>query len=124
MELKNPLYKNIGIHVSTSIFTVDKGVTKMSQPIAIGAYVLYGKTGVCQVQEYKDVRIGGETCSYYVLAPISDGRSSVYVPRNNAELVARMRPLLSREEIDSLLSAADDVRLEWLDDRFGQSRCA
>ena len=29
MELKNPLYKNIGIHVSTSIFTVDKGVTKI-----------------------------------------------------------------------------------------------
>lgn len=29
MELKNPLYKNIGIHVVTTIFTVDKGVTKV-----------------------------------------------------------------------------------------------
>ena len=28
MELKNPLYKNIGVHVITSIFTVEKGVTK------------------------------------------------------------------------------------------------
>lgn len=29
MELKNPLYKNIGIHVVSTIFTVDKGVTKV-----------------------------------------------------------------------------------------------
>ena len=29
MELKNPLYKNIGIHVVSNIFTVDKGVTKV-----------------------------------------------------------------------------------------------
>ncbi len=29
MEIKNPLYKNQGIHVITSIFTVEKGVTKV-----------------------------------------------------------------------------------------------
>lgn len=29
MELRNPLYKNIGIHVVSCIFTVDRGVTKV-----------------------------------------------------------------------------------------------
>lgn len=29
MEIKNPLYKNQGIHVISSIFTVEKGVTKV-----------------------------------------------------------------------------------------------
>lgn len=29
MEVKNPLYKNQGIHVITSIFTIDKGITKV-----------------------------------------------------------------------------------------------
>lgn len=29
MELKNPLYKNQGIHVITSIFTIEKGITKV-----------------------------------------------------------------------------------------------
>ncbi len=29
MEVKNPLYKNIGIHVVNSIFTVDNGVVKI-----------------------------------------------------------------------------------------------
>ena len=29
MEIKNPLYKNQGIHVIASIFTVEKGVVKV-----------------------------------------------------------------------------------------------
>ncbi len=29
MELKNKLYKNIGIHVITALFTVEKGITKV-----------------------------------------------------------------------------------------------
>ena len=29
MQINNPLYKNIGIHVICSIFTVDKGVVKV-----------------------------------------------------------------------------------------------
>lgn len=29
MEVNNPLYKNIGIHVITSLFTIEKGITKV-----------------------------------------------------------------------------------------------
>ncbi len=85
----------------------------MSEAAKIGTYVLYGKTGVCLVKEQTTMN-GGQ---YYVLSPISDSRSSVYVPLCNEELVGRMRPLLSREEIDLLLSNADEVRMEWLEDR-------
>ena len=85
----------------------------MSDAAKIGTYVMYGKTGVCLVKE-QIAMSGGQ---YYVLNPISDSRSSVYVPCNNPDLVARMSPLLSREEIDILLSNADDVKLVWLDDR-------
>ena len=85
----------------------------MSEAAKIGTYVLYGKTGVCLVKE--QTTMSGE--QYYVLAPISDSRSSVYVPCGNEALVARMRPLLSSEQIDSLLSDADEVKLAWVDDR-------
>ena len=85
----------------------------MSATAKIGTYVLYGKTGVCLVKELTTMS-GGQ---YYVLAPISDSRSSVYVPCDNEMLVARMRPLLTREEIDCLLSDADEVKLAWVDDR-------
>ncbi|MBQ7089274.1 MAG: CarD family transcriptional regulator [Clostridia bacterium] len=89
----------------------------MSDAAKIGTYVLYGKTGVCFVKE-QAVMSGAR---YYVLQPVSDSRSSVYVPCDNTDLVARMRPLLSREEIDRLLSDADDVKMEWVDDRSERS---
>lgn len=89
----------------------------MSQAVVVGSYVLYGKTGVCLVQEQKTITMGNESNQYYVLCPVSDGRSSVFVPCDNETLVAKMCPLLSREEIDVLLSDADSQRLEWIDDR-------
>ena len=85
----------------------------MSDAAKIGTYVLYGKTGVCLVKEQTSMAGG----LYYVLSPVSDSRSSVYVPCGNAELIARMRPLLTREEIDGMLSDVDTVRLAWIDDR-------
>lgn len=85
----------------------------MSEAAKIGTYVVYGKTGVCLVKEQVAMS-GGQ---YYVLNPVSDSRSSVYVPCSNAELLARMRPLLTREEIDGLLSDVDSVKLAWVEDR-------
>ena len=85
----------------------------MSDAAKIGTHVLYGKTGVCLVKE-QTTMAGG---LYYVLSPVSDSRSSVYVPCGNVELMARMRPLLTREEIDGMLSDVDTVRLAWIDDR-------
>lgn len=89
----------------------------MSQPVAVGSYVLYGKTGVCLVQEQKTITMGKERNQYFVLCPVSDGRSSVFVPCDNEVLVSKISPLLTREEIDALLSDADVERLEWIDDR-------
>ena len=85
----------------------------MSESVKIGTYVMYGKTGVCVVKE--QITMGGG--SYYVLCPVGDHRSSVYVPDNNRELVARMLPLLTREEIDALLTEVDTIRMAWIDDR-------
>lgn len=89
----------------------------MSQSITVGSYVLYGKTGVCLVQEQKTITVGKESNRYYVLCPVSDGRSSLFVPCDNEVLLSKMCPLLTRAEIDALLSDADSERLEWIDDR-------
>ena len=85
----------------------------MSDAAKIGTYVMYGKTGVCLIKEQTTMS-GGQ---YYVLNPISDSRSSVYVPCDNPDLMARMRPLLQAKEIENLLSDADDVKLSWVEDR-------
>lgn len=85
----------------------------MSKAVKIGTYVLYAKTGVCLIKE--QTTMSGRR--YYVLSPIGDSRSSVYVPCDKPEMMERMRSLLTREEIDMLLSDADTVRMEWIDDR-------
>ena len=92
-------------------------VIAVSTAIQIGTYVLYGKMGVCLVRERITMPGGAGDGTYYVLSPMSDSRSSVYVPCGNAQLVARMRPLLTREEIDSLLAGANEPPLAWVDDR-------
>ena len=89
----------------------------MGRDVEIGSHVLYGKTGVCLVQELKTITMGKVSNRYYVLNPVSDGRSSVFVPCNNEDLVARMRPLLTRDEINLLLSDADEEKMNWIDDR-------
>lgn len=93
----------------------------MNPPIEVGTHVLYGKMGVCLVQEQKAIKMGKDSSLYYVLCPVSDGRSSIYVPCDNAELVARMRPLLTRDEINALLSDADEERVQWIDDRSARA---
>ena len=85
----------------------------MGDVAKIGTYVMYGKTGVCLIKE-QTTMAGGR---YYVLSPVGDSRSSVFVPCDNADLLTRMRPLLTREEIDGLLTDVDTVQMAWVDDR-------
>ena len=87
------------------------------EQVKIGTHVRYGKMGVCLVAEQKTITMGKESGLYYVLTPISDGRSSVFVPCDNEALVCKMCPLLTREEIDKILSEAEAERLNWIDDR-------
>ena len=90
----------------------------MSERFPKDTYVVYGKTGVCCVVDRKVVEFsapGGE--EYYVLSPNNDPRSLVYVPCQNEQLLARMRPLLSKEEIDTLLDNACLQPLAWPEDK-------
>ena len=69
-------------------------------------YVHYGAYGVCRVEDLRSMRFGpGEPLrEYYVLRSVDQHGADIYVPADNAALTARMRPVLSREEIDRLLA--------------------
>ncbi len=80
-------------------------------------YVVYGKMGVCRVMDRQRLSFGGEKEEYYILAPMRDPRSLVYVPCANETLVARLRPLLTGDEIDNILSCVAQVDIPWTEDR-------
>ncbi|MBR4287843.1 MAG: CarD family transcriptional regulator [Clostridia bacterium] len=82
----------------------------------VGDTVRYGQSGICKIEEICDMTFGGTTQRYYVLMPLFKMGSMVYVPVENAELVSRMLPPLTREEVDSAIRAVREKKVEWIRD--------
>lgn len=54
---------------------------------------------------------------YCILHPLKNRESAIYLPLDNKKLIAKIRPLLTKEEIDNLLMGIADRILEWDNDR-------
>ena len=68
-----------------------------------GDAVLYGAEGVCRLEGSTQREIGGKKLEYYVLKPVYRAGSTVFVPKGNETLTAKMRRVLSPEEIHKLI---------------------
>ena len=79
-----------------------------------GDHVVYGSHGVCAVSELKQMAFGSEHKDYYVLSPINDRRSTIYVPVDSENLVGQMKKVLTKEEIDELLYSVEPGHFEWI----------
>ena len=82
----------------------------------IGSYVIYRAEGVCRISDIRTESFGaiGEAESYYILSPVNDERSTLFVPLGNDVLLGFMRPLMSAEEICCLAKELREKRLEWI----------
>lgn len=78
--------------------------------------VAYSSQGICTVSEICRRDVSGSMVDYYVLKPVADPRSTVYVPVNNERLVARMRAVLCAEQAEQLLGALAQTQSLWIDD--------
>lgn len=78
--------------------------------------VLYGTQGVCKVEEICDKKIGGIIIQYYVLRPVSGTNITCYVPVKNEKLVAKMRPVLSRDQVENIIDSTSDIDTIWIPD--------
>jgi len=79
----------------------------------IGTYVSYRTEGVCRVTDIRTESFGGKSEQYYILSPLKDQNSVLYVPFDNEQLVAKMLPLLSAEQICELAEELREERVEW-----------
>ena len=93
------------------------GVREQDRKFAfsVGDTVVYRAEGVCDIVDIRKEHFGANTEGedYYILSPRNDVNSSIYVPVHNEALTALMRPILSREEILSLVRAVRDERMDW-----------
>ncbi len=82
----------------------------------VGDTVRYGQSGVCKIEEIRDMTFGGMTQRYYVLMPLFKTGSVVYVPCENALLAAKMLPPLTKEEVWEVLRLVREKKVEWIRD--------
>ena len=83
---------------------------------SVNEKIHYGGSGVCVIQEIATMRFGRTRERYYVLKPVYQNSSVIYVPVENEQLVAKMRPVLSREEVDSLIDGIAEIPTAWEED--------
>lgn len=83
---------------------------------SIGDTVLYGSDGVCKIDGVSEKKIGRETFSYYILKPIYDEKSTIYVPVGNKKLIDKMKRILSECEIYAAIDEAKNSPAEWQSD--------
>ncbi|MDO4344647.1 MAG: CarD family transcriptional regulator [Eubacteriales bacterium] len=84
-----------------------------------GGYVVYGSAGVCYIEDIRNMRFPserGERC-YYILRPVRNASSTLYVPVDNEKLREKMRHVLTKEEIDAILEENRDKEIQWQSDK-------
>lgn len=85
--------------------------------VQIGEIVVYGANGVCHVDDVRTEKMGTEMRTYYILKPIRNGSSTIFVPKDNRTLVEQMKCLLTPDGLHALLrQTAEQAEEEWIAD--------
>ena len=97
----------------------------MAEPYRKGEYVRYACNGVCLVDDIRlDVPAGkGTPKEFYILKPVSNPASTIFVPTGSPALVEKMARLPNREELDQLILSVKDHPLPWIEDRKARLIC-
>lgn len=73
---------------------------------SVGEVFVYGSVGVCRIGEICERCCGAEKREYYVLCPIYDERSTLYVPTDSEALLSHLNPLLTKDAAEELIALA------------------
>lgn len=84
--------------------------------LQIGSQVVYGIHGVCNIVEIEIRTVDRKKVEYFVLAPNEQPNARFYVPMHNEVAVSKLRPLLTKEELEALLSSEDAHKDCWIND--------
>lgn len=80
-----------------------------------GDKLAYGIHGICQILDVEERRVDGKTRSYFVLEPVEQPGTRYYIPVDNPAALAKLRHIISSEELDALLHS-QQVRTDcWIE---------
>lgn len=84
---------------------------------------MYGVHGVCTVVDEEKRKVDRKTVEYLVLEPVGQSGSQYLVPSGNPNAMAKLRPVMSRRELDALLSSEEVHRDAWISDENQRKQC-
>ena len=82
----------------------------------VGDQVVYGIHGVCSIHGIDVQRVNRKRVEYYILVPLNQPDARFLVPTQNQAALSKLRPLLSRQQIDDLLTLEQINSCSWIED--------
>lgn len=82
----------------------------------VGDWMVYGVHGVCQVAGCEERKVDRKRQRYLVLEPIGQAGSQYMVPTENKTAMAKLYPLLTKQELEELLVSPQVHTSSWIPD--------
>ncbi|MGN0627769.1 MAG: CarD family transcriptional regulator [Oscillospiraceae bacterium] len=81
---------------------------------SIGEFLVYGSSGVCRVEDICERDCGNGKREYYVLQPVYDNRSTLYIPTDSEKLATHAKALLTEQEIYEIIDNMPEESFDWI----------
>ncbi len=82
----------------------------------VGDWVVYGIHGVCRIIGTEKQLVNRKRAQFLVLEPLTQSESRFYVPVENPAALAKLKPVLTREELVILLTSDDAQQDIWIEE--------
>lgn len=76
--------------------------------------IIYGAQGVCKITGTEEKTVGGKKKIYFILKPVGDKGSTIFVPTDNELVLRKMRRLLTKDEIHKLIDSMLSENAVWV----------
>lgn len=83
--------------------------------LQIGEVIFYGKQGVCEIVGFEERKLNGKKQLYYILRLVYNQGTTIYCPADSEITTVKFRPILSKEEILTLIHEMPDNDSTWIE---------
>ncbi len=82
----------------------------------VGDQVVYGIHGVCNVVDQEERMVDRKRLTYLALEPVGQDGSRYLVPTHNATAMAKLRHMLTKEELEVMMDSEEVLADGWIRD--------
>lgn len=90
-------------------------VGRIADMFQVNDVIVYGAQGVCRIIGTEEKTISGKKKRYYVLQSVNDSGSTIFAPMDNEVVLKKMRRLLSKDEIHTLIDSMPRENPLWVE---------